>query len=133
MQELASDLTGPIVLGENLSQPGNLIASLVDQLIVMDDLPPNADVGEAATLLPRSRGAGKDSLNNWVLLPFGGPQQIVLTGVATEAEQGLKTSRHGAKHARPGERDFRFAVRFNGRRCADDLDDPLANGRADEF
>jgi tetratricopeptide (TPR) repeat protein len=106
VQELTSDLTGPVVLGENLSQPGNLIVSLLDQLIVMDDLPPNAEVGEAATLLPRSRGAGKDSLNNWILLPFGGPQQIVLTGVATEAEQGLKTSRRGAKHARPGAEIF---------------------------
>ena len=60
VQELASDLTGPIVLGENLSQPGNLIASVLDQLIVMDDLPPNAryrrGVDAAATFARCGKG-----------------------------------------------------------------------------
>jgi hypothetical protein len=102
VQELASDLTGPIILGENLSQPAGLISSLLDQLIVMDDFAANADIGEAPTLFPRSRGAGKDALNSWIMLPFGGPQQIVLTGVASEAEQGLKTSRRAGRHARTG-------------------------------
>lgn len=102
VQELAGDLTGPIVLGENLSQPANLISPLLDQLVVMDDFAANADIGEAPTLFPRSRGSAKDSLNNWIMLPFGGPQQIVLTGVASEAEQGLRTSRRPGRHARTG-------------------------------
>ncbi len=102
LQELESDLAGPLVLGETLSRPTNLISPLLDQLIVMDDLAPNAGIGESPSLLPQSRGAKNNSLNAWITLPFGGPEQIVLTGVATEAEQGLKTTKRGAHRMRPG-------------------------------
>jgi len=102
VQELASAFTGPLVFADSLPEPANVVSPLLDQLIVMDDVASNAAIGDAASLLPRSRGAGKDALNAWITIPFGGPEQIVLTGVATEAEQGLKTSRRGAKNARPG-------------------------------
>src|SRR5262249_17969149 len=36
VQELASDLPAPIIFGENLPQPANLLAAVIDQLIVMD-------------------------------------------------------------------------------------------------
>jgi hypothetical protein len=85
-----------------LPEPGNLIAPLVDQLIVMDDLSGNAEIGEAASILPRSKGSNKDFANAWIMLPFGGPEQIVLTGVATEAEVGLKATKRGGKLVRPG-------------------------------
>ena len=99
LQELSSAFTGPLVFGDSLPEPANLISPLIDQLIVMDDVASNAPIGDAASLLPRSRGAGKDALNAWITLPFGGPEQIVLTGVATEAEQGLKTSKRGKARA----------------------------------
>ncbi len=102
VQELESASTGPLVFADSLPQPANLISPLIDQLVVMDDMAANADIGEAATLLPHTRGTNKDSLNAWITLPFGGPEQIVLTGVATEAEQGLKTSKRGPKRMRPG-------------------------------
>lgn len=101
VQELKSDLTGPVVLGESLSQPANLMAALFEQLVVMDDVAANAEVGEAASIMPRTKG-NRDALNNWVTLPSSGPEQIVLTGFSTEAEQGLKISKRGAKHAKPG-------------------------------
>jgi len=105
VQELESALIGPLVLADSLPQPANLVAPLIDHLIVMDDIAATADIGEAPSLLPRSRGAGKDAFGAWIALPFGGPEQIVLTGVATEAEQGLKTSKRSGSRssaARPG-------------------------------
>ncbi|HEX3599378.1 MAG TPA: hypothetical protein VHU84_04510 [Lacipirellulaceae bacterium] len=106
VQELAAELAGPVIFAESLPQPATLLAPLLDQLIVMDDFAANAEIGEAQSLLPRSRGAAKNSLNGWVVLPAGGPQQIVLTGVATEAEQGLKSSKRGAHRAQPGDEIF---------------------------
>jgi hypothetical protein len=73
-----------------LPAAANLISPLLDQLIVMDDIADTVAIGESSSLLPRSRGTTKGWLNNWITLPVGGPEQIVLTGVATEAEQGLK-------------------------------------------
>ncbi len=106
VHELENVLTNPLVIPEALPQSANLITPLVDHLVVFDDLGAKDPIGEAATLLPRSRGVAKDSLNNWVLLPYGGPEQIVLTGVATEAEQGLKSSKRGGHRARPGAEVF---------------------------
>ena len=48
----------------------------------------------------------------WFVLPFGGPEQIVLTGFATEAEQGLKARKRSssrastARQVRPGAKCF---------------------------
>jgi hypothetical protein len=90
LQELAAAFPRPLVLTDTLPAPANLISPLMDQFVVMDDIADTAAIGEAPSLLPRSRGTGKGWLNNWITLPVGGPEQIVLTGVATEAEQGLK-------------------------------------------
>jgi hypothetical protein len=102
LKELESAFAKPIELPTTLPESGNLIAPLLDQLIVMDDLSQNAEIGEAATILPRSKGNNKDFANAGVILPFVGPEQIVLTGVATEAEVGLKPTKRGGKQVRPG-------------------------------
>jgi hypothetical protein len=111
LQELKSVLSGPLVLPDSLPEPANLVSPLLDYLIVLAELAGNADIGEAVSLFPQSRG-GKDALGGWIMLPFGGPEQIVLTGVSTAAEQGLKapkrgTSRGGVgRSARPGSEVF---------------------------
>jgi hypothetical protein len=106
LQELQASFAGPIVIPEQMPEPANLVAGLLDQLVVIDDLASTVEVGEAGSLLPKTRGGGKNSLNDWIMLPIGGPEQIVLTGVATEAEQGLKSSRRGGNQARPGNEVF---------------------------
>lgn len=106
VQELEKVFTGPVVMGETLPQPPNLVAALVDHLINLDSFAPNAEIGAAPTLLPRAKGANKDALNAWIHLPAGGPEQVVLTGVSTEAEQGLKTSKRNPRVARPGSETF---------------------------
>ena len=112
LQELESVLPGPLVFADSMPQPASLIAPLIDHLVVMDDIAATTDIGEAASLLPRSRGAGKDALRAWITLPIGGPEQIVLTGVATEAEQGLKPPKRAtartsaARQGSPGSEIF---------------------------
>jgi len=112
IQELKGALNASLMLPESLAQPANLVAPLLDHLVALDAVSATGEIGEAAMLLPRSRGAGKDALNGWVVLPFGGPDQIVLTGVATEAEQGLKTPKRNSSRpntvrgGRPGSEVF---------------------------
>jgi hypothetical protein len=102
LQELEAAFAKPIELPTTLPEPGNLIAPLLDQLIVMDDLSGNAEVGEAPSILPRSKGNNKEFANAGITMPFGGPEQIVLTGVGTAAEVGLKPTKRGGKLVRPG-------------------------------
>lgn len=106
LKELTDGFTGPITFSESLPQPPNLVAALIDQLVNLDSFAPNADLGEAPTLLPRAKGASKDAMNAWVRLPAVGPEQIVLTGVSTEAEQGLKPSKRNSRAAAPGSEMF---------------------------
>jgi hypothetical protein len=87
------------VLSEALPAAANLLSPLMDQLIVMDDIADTVAIGEATSLLPRSRRKSKGWLNNWITLPVGGPEQIVLTGVATEAEQGLKAPKRASSRS----------------------------------
>jgi hypothetical protein len=57
--------------------------------------------------MPRARGTSNDTADAWLALPGGGPQQIVITGFPTAAEQGLKPARRGAaRGARPGAEMF---------------------------
>lgn len=111
IQELQSVLNGPVMLPESSPESANLLAPLLDHLVAFDAVAASGELGEAASILPRARG-GKDALNGWIVMPFGGPEQIVLTGVATEAEQGLKapkrtSSRSGtARSGRAGSEVF---------------------------
>jgi hypothetical protein len=99
VQELKDVLSGPLVLPDPSPEPANVVAPLIDHLIALDDVGATTEIGEAASLLPRSRGSGKDALSAWIVLPIGGPEQIILTGVATEAEQGLKPAKRSSSRA----------------------------------
>jgi hypothetical protein len=105
LQELSSALPGPLVLPATLQQPGRLVSPLLDSLIVLDELSGDI-IGEASFLLPRSRSAAKDKANAWITLPYGGPEQIMIAGFKTEAQQGLKTTRRGTNRARSGDDVF---------------------------
>ncbi len=105
LQGLVGAIAGPLVLPEPLQQPARLVSPLLDGLIVLDDLSGDA-IGNPSFLLPRSRNAGKDKLNAWTTLPFGGPERITLTGFKTEAEQGLKGTRRSSNRTRVGDELF---------------------------
>lgn len=95
VQELEKAVPNPVQLPTPLPVPGYLIAPLLDELVSLDDMDSASGSALAWSPLPRSRSAANDTLEAWYGLPFGGPERIILTGVATAAEQGLKTSRRG--------------------------------------
>jgi hypothetical protein len=107
LQELGKIVPGSVRLPSPMPEPSELVAPLLDTLIVLDDVEPlqNATGGEA--FLPRTKGRPSGTLHSWIGLPYGGPQRIVVTGLATAAEQGLKTSRrHESDGVQPGSEMF---------------------------
>jgi hypothetical protein len=62
---------------------------LFDGLIVLDDVPPGDGAYDWAPA-PSDRGKAGGSLATWFSLPLGGPEQLVLPGFHTAAENGLR-------------------------------------------
>jgi tetratricopeptide (TPR) repeat protein len=92
---LEDAVQGPVRLVPPLAQPGYLLAPLLDQLVVLDDVDVNRNDPYDWSPLPRSRGKNADSLAAWMGLPYEGPERVVVTGFPTAAETGLKLSRRG--------------------------------------
>ena len=86
---------GPVRLVPPLAQPGYLLAPLLDQLVVLDDVTLNRNDPLDWSPLPRPRGRGGDSLMAWMGLPLEGPERVVVTGLPTAAETSLKGPRRG--------------------------------------
>ncbi|MEX0641749.1 MAG: hypothetical protein WD468_03560 [Pirellulales bacterium] len=103
LQELEQVVAGPVLLPTPLPEPGRLVATLLDELIVLDDVEPARDGGYGWSPLQRSKGAADDTLAKWFALPYGGPERIVLTGFPTAAEQGLKGSRRTSSRGGGGQ------------------------------
>jgi hypothetical protein len=94
-------------LPEPLPEPPHLLAALLDGLVVVDEFDPEQMTLASPLPLPRFRGANDNSTETWVALPYGGPERIVITGLSTAAEQGLKPSRrNAARDVRPGSEIF---------------------------
>ena len=71
----------------------------------MDDLNVGGETGPYAwSPLPIDRGKAGSSLSDWISLPWGGPDQIILPGYHTAAEDSL-SPKHGT-HAAPGNEIF---------------------------
>ncbi|MFW6124587.1 MAG: CHAT domain-containing protein [Pirellulales bacterium] len=88
--ELARVLPGAVALPRPLPAPAAAYSTLLNRLIVLDDLP-NMERGPLAFApLPTGRARGGDSLSDWLALPFGGPDEVILPGYHTAAERALK-------------------------------------------
>lgn len=108
LQQLEQVVVGPLRLPSPMSAPPQLIAPLLDGIVRFDDLSADRSVDSAVSLLPRARVAD-DPLASWFGLPAGGPEQVVLAGLATEAEQASKAPRRASRNApaaRPGDEMF---------------------------
>jgi hypothetical protein len=104
--DFESALKGPLRLVPPLSQPGFVLAPLLDQVVVLDDVEVNRNDVLGWSPLPKSRGRNADSLTAWLGLPFEGPERLVVTGLPTAAETALKVSRRGEGAALPGNELF---------------------------
>jgi len=102
--ELAKVLPGTVSLKSPLPAPSSIYGVLMNRLIVLDEInaanvgpfdwPPVPTGGTKAT-------AG-NTLRDWLALPWGGPEDVILPGFHTAAEDSLKT----AKGAAPGSEIF---------------------------
>lgn len=89
-QALIEKLPGAFVAPAQLSAPGSIYASLIDRLVVLDDID-EADRGPYDwSPLRLDKGKPVGLLSQWALLPWDGPQQVVLPGFHTPVEYGLK-------------------------------------------
>ncbi|MBN2024407.1 MAG: CHAT domain-containing protein [Pirellulales bacterium] len=91
---LAVALPGTVALPDPLPAPSSLCRTLVDRLVVLDDLPAT---GASAYDWPPmgQRSAAGGTLADWMRLPWGGPETVVLPGYHTAAENGLKQTGSG--------------------------------------
>jgi hypothetical protein len=107
LEELEQVVIGPVRLAAPLPQPPQLIAPLLDGLIVFDEVDAAQIALSHGLPIGRGRSGSGDAGNLISAVPYGGPERIIATGFATAAEQGLKGSRRGAaRNARPGSEVF---------------------------
>jgi hypothetical protein len=107
VEQLEKVQPGAVRLPEPLPEPPHLLAALLDGLVVVDEVDPERMTLASPLPFPRFRGGSDDATQSWVALPYGGPERIVITGLATAAEQGLKPSRrNAARDVRPGSEIF---------------------------
>jgi hypothetical protein len=108
LSELEKAVIGPLRLPTPLPVPGHLVTALLDTLVVLDDVDPARVTPSNALPVPRGRGNAGDAADVALVLPYGGPEHVIVTGFATAAEQGLKPSRRdSARDVRPGSEVFR--------------------------
>jgi hypothetical protein len=89
-EELRQAMRGTVALRTPLPAASGVYASLFDRLVVLDDIAPaenNPFVWSPVTLDKNSAGS---SLDAWMALPWGGPDQIILPAFHTPAENSLK-------------------------------------------
>jgi CHAT domain-containing protein/tetratricopeptide (TPR) repeat protein len=85
-----------------LPAPTSLLAPLVTNLIVLDDIRPAQGDPYAWSPLQAERGRPGNTLADWLSLPLGGPAVVMLPGYHTPAEDTLKS----APAAAPGQDMF---------------------------
>src|SRR5262249_11001897 len=83
--ELNHDVSGLVSLPKPLSASSSVYRTMLDGLVVLDDIEA-VDSPYDWSPAQVDRGKAGSSLANWLTLPLGGPQQVVLPGFHTAAE-----------------------------------------------
>lgn len=100
-QELADTAAGAVVIDGPVSAASPLVAGLVDQAIVLADTELSPAAPYSFTPLPLDRSASRGALINWLNLPLPGCERLLLGGVHTVAETGLKSRGRGRGDTAP--------------------------------
>jgi hypothetical protein len=91
-EELSKVVPRTFVLpGAPLPASAALIAPLLGQLIVFDDIQPAEQGPYSWSPIQAERGKPGNLLADWFTLPLGGPEVVMLPGFHTAAENSLKT------------------------------------------
>ena len=91
-EQLAKSLPGTWALGKApLPAPSSWYKVRMDRLIVLDDLPPPEPPSLLAwPPIPIDRNKPGNTLEDWLALPWGGPEVVILPGFHTPAENALR-------------------------------------------
>ncbi|MGW8256584.1 MAG: CHAT domain-containing protein [Thermoguttaceae bacterium] len=87
---LSEVLPGTIALKSPLPGPTDVYKVFFDRLIVLDDLHINEQAPYRWTPMPNERSKSGGTLADWLLLPWGSPQEIMLPGYHTMSEDSMK-------------------------------------------
>jgi len=83
-----------------------IIGSLVETLVVLDEIKIDLAQPFAWSPLPVNRSGKQNSLSHWLSLPQIGPQRVVLPATRTLAERGGKISKRKTSQYLPGDELF---------------------------
>lgn len=89
-EEIAQVLPGTEMLPDTLPAPSAVYATLFDRLIVLDDIAAAQGGPYQWAPIQNERNKPGNSLNDWLSLPYAGPEVVVLPGFHTAAESALK-------------------------------------------
>ena len=82
-------------LPDMLVAPSALLASVCDRLVVLTDIQREASGAYEWSPIQLDRGKFGSTLSNWMRLPWGSPDQVVLPGFHSSAESALKRGGKG--------------------------------------
>jgi hypothetical protein len=102
---LAAAISGALPLAQPLPAASPVVASLLDELIVLDDVETQGEHPLAWSPLPLDRNEQQGALTEWQGLAGVGPQRIMLPAMHTLAERGGKAAsrRRGPAAVAPGD------------------------------
>ncbi|WP_442482754.1 CHAT domain-containing protein [Aeoliella sp. SH292] len=98
-EEIAGTATGSVVIGSPVAVTSPLVASVVEQVVSLADATLDPAEPYSFIPLPLDRGTGRGTLGSWLTLPLPGCERLILAGVHTVAESGLKTRGRGRSEA----------------------------------
>ncbi len=128
-EQLAAVVPGAVALRSPPPASSSVYSTLFQRLIVLDDLAlsDRDPYGWAPASIDRGKAGGL--LSDWLLLPWGGPDVVILPGFHTAAEDAHEARR--PQSAR--QRRVPLRLRTDGQRRADGAVEPLALRRSDEL
>ncbi len=95
LEELKADDANTFGVSVKPPPPSAVLAKTVDRLVVLNDLDNDLKGPYDWAPMTIDRGKSSGSLAQWIRSPWGGPDQIVLPGFHTPAENGLKRGGSG--------------------------------------
>lgn len=88
--QLAAALPGSTVFPESMPAPGSLFGTQFERLVMLTDIEDGDKLPFGWSPLQLDRGKPGGALSDWMTLPWGCPEQLVLPTFHTATEFGLK-------------------------------------------